>query len=216
MRELGAAPFQGRRDAYAGVRGRERRREVVVLCVECRRKRQLRALSDRALGGTHGDGQAIGELGGPLERLARRHGRAHKPDPVCFGGRHEPIEQDELGRPRVSDAPRQPLRSAGTGHHASADLWEAELRPPSGDRKVQACANSRPPPTAEPSTAAITGWLERRECVESPPREPDVGGHPCRTVERFAKLAYIRPGRERAAASAGENHGAHPRVGTEP
>ena len=125
-----------------------------------------------------------------LARRARRPGpssSASSAGDVVAGGHH-------LERHRHADEARQPLRAAGAGQQPEVDLRQPELRPTARPRGSGAhSATSRPPPSAVPWIAAITGFgriLHHRLDVEQ-----------AGALRRPAELGDVGAGDERATVA---------------
>ena len=122
----------------------------------------VETLIDGALGQSHCHDCTARERGRPLARtrldLFGRDDAIDEPDRQRLIGANLATRPDELLRARDADEPRQTLRPACTGDDAEQDLGLAEASGVGGDAQVTGeRASSRPPPSAKPRIAAMTG-----------------------------------------------------------
>ncbi len=84
----------------------------------------------------------------------------HQPGGERLLGRDQLAGEQHLGREAAADRTHQPLGAAAARQAADLGLGQPESRATAAMRMSQASAISRPPPTATPLSAAITGLLK--------------------------------------------------------
>ena len=159
-------------------------------------RRPVALLLQDALGG----GQRQGRVDRDLARQAQGHlhrgtGLGQAVDQAQLGGA---LSEDRLAGERqlhrhvVGQRARQAQQRAAGGHERALDLGDAELARHGRRRSGRTpSATSRPPATAKPSIAAISGLTDARRTMPAKPRSPTQGRSP--VTNAFRSMPAQKP-----------------------
>ncbi len=200
--------------ACRGILGGKHVDERLGLDVEAGRERAVETRVDRALGKTHRDDRAGGELSRPLECLVEHvavvHHAVDEPDSAGLVGSRPSSAPDQLLGARRPDQARQALRAATSWNDAEQDLRLTQPRGLPGDTQIARKPELEPTAQSEAADRRDYRTGNRRDGIER-----GADGRADETRRRLiAELIDVGAGRE-CPSLTGDDNGFELGVGRE-